>query len=238
MITRLPRWVWMGAWILAFVAGMTNVVGFLGFAHQAITHLTGTTSLLGAAIARGDLSSVLYLAAMVGSFVAGSTVSGFIIQDSTLQLGRRYGVALLLEAVLLCLAVPLLKHGSARGEWLAAAACGLQNAMASTYSGAAVRTSHLSGMFTDLGIYLGHVLRGIPADPRRLRLCVVIISAFLCGGVAGTLVFQKAGYNTLYIPAAITGCSAAMYGFYRTCQDRRGLRRPQEISATSEALQG
>ncbi|MHA3772858.1 YoaK family protein [Verrucomicrobiota bacterium sgz303538] len=233
MITRLPRWIWMGAWILAFVAGMTNVVGFLGFAHQAITHLTGTTSLLGAAIAKGDLSSVFYLAAMIGSFVAGSTASGFIVQDSTLQLGRRYGVALLIEAALLCLAVPLLKHGCASGEWLAAGACGLQNAMASTYSGAAVRTTHLSGMFTDLGIYLGHVLRGIPVDPRRLRLCLVIISAFLCGGIAGTLVFRKVGFNTLYIPAAITGSSAVVYGLYRMRRSRRELQKPQEVPVLS-----
>ena len=43
--------------------------------------------------------------------------------------------------------------------------------MVSTYSGAVVRTTHLSGMFTDLGIFLGHFLRGLPVDMRRLRLC-------------------------------------------------------------------
>ncbi|MBC8136414.1 MAG: DUF1275 family protein, partial [Fibrella sp.] len=52
MITKQPRWVWIGAWMLAFVAGMVNVVGLLGFDHQTVTHLTGTTSMLAAALAR------------------------------------------------------------------------------------------------------------------------------------------------------------------------------------------
>jgi len=47
MISRLPRWVWVGAWALAFIAGIVNVVGLLGFDHQTITHLTGTDFLPG-----------------------------------------------------------------------------------------------------------------------------------------------------------------------------------------------
>ena len=60
MISRLPRWVWIGAWALAFIAGMINVVGLLSFEHQAVTHLTGTTSMLGAAIAAGNVSAALH----------------------------------------------------------------------------------------------------------------------------------------------------------------------------------
>ena len=48
MTVHLPRWVWVGAISLACVGGMVNVVGYLGFEHQAVSHLTGTTSLLGA----------------------------------------------------------------------------------------------------------------------------------------------------------------------------------------------
>ena len=50
MISKLPRWVWTGAWVLAFIAGVVNVVGLLGFEHQAITHLTGNTSLFAEAL--------------------------------------------------------------------------------------------------------------------------------------------------------------------------------------------
>ena len=215
MISKLPRWVWTGAWVLAFIAGVVNVVGLLGFEHQAITHLTGNTSLLAAALATFDLSAILHFAALIGAFVTGTVLSGFLIQDSTLQLGRRYGVALLLVSLLLFLAVPLLQYKSAYGMYAAACACGLQNAMVSTYSGSVVRTTHLSGMFTDLGIFCGHALRGLPVDTRRVRLCFLVISGFLCGGVAGTFAFQTFGYSALLFPASLTAVVSIAYGLYQ-----------------------
>lgn len=223
MISRLPRWIWTGGWILSFIAGIVNVVGLLGFEHEAVTHLTGTTSLLGAAIASLDLQGTLHFAAVIGSFVAGTVISGFLIQDSTLQLGRRYGVALLLESMLLALAVVLLNRNSMHGHYLASCACGLQNAMVSTYSGTVVRTTHLSGMFTDLGIFLGHALRGLPIDTRRLRLCGLIISGFLCGGIAGTVAFRNLGYGALLIPAALTASASMAYWIYKLWVKRRQL---------------
>jgi uncharacterized membrane protein YoaK (UPF0700 family) len=211
MISRLPRWVWSGAWALAFIAGMINVVGLLGFDHQAISHLTGTTSLLGVALGRLDTAATFHFLAVLGSFVAGTAISGYIIGDSALQLGRRYGIALGLESVLLACAVPLLNRHNQVGDYFASCACGLQNAMASTFSGSVVRTTHITGMFTDLGIFLGHSLRGHAVDTRRLRLCVIIISGFLAGGTAGAVVFPALGYGTLFIPAALTGLAAAGY---------------------------
>ena len=219
MISKLPRWVWTGAWVLAFIAGIVNVVGLLGFEHQAITHLTGNTSLLAEALARADISASLHLAVLIGAFVAGTIISGFLIQDSTLQLGRRYGVALLLVSLLLFVSIPLFQIDSAYGMYTAACASGLQNAMVSTYSGAVVRTTHVSGMFTDLGIFLGHALRGLPVDTRRLRLCFLVISGFLCGGVAGTFAFQAFAYSALLVPAILTATIAITYGAYRIHKD-------------------
>ncbi len=215
MISKLPRWVWTGAWALAFIAGVVNVVGLLGFEHQAITHLTGNTSLLASAVATFDVPSALHFGALLAAFVAGCVLSGFIIQDSTLQIGRSYGVALLLVSALLFASVPLLQHGSAYGMYAAAAACGLQNAMVSTYSGAVIRTTHVSGMFTDLGIFMGHALRGMPVDARRLRLCCLVISGFFCGGFAGTVAFQHFSYLALLVPATLTAVVAVAYGLYR-----------------------
>jgi uncharacterized membrane protein YoaK (UPF0700 family) len=215
MASRLATWVWVGAAALACVAGMVNVVGYLGFEHQAITHLTGTTSLLGAALAQGNLRSIAQLAGMLLAFVLGAVLSGLLIKDSVLQLGRRYGVALAIEAVLLALAVPLFERGWFLGPLLAAVAIGLQNAMATTYSGAIIRTSHVSGMFTDLGISLGHAMRGLPVDQRRLWLCLVIITAFLAGGIAGALLYGHWQYRALYLPAVLTGTTGLIYGVYR-----------------------
>lgn len=221
MITKLPPWVWTGAWMLAFIAGSVNVIGLLGFEHQAITHLTGNTSLLAESIALLDMRAIAHFGALILAFVAGCAISGIIIQDSTLQLGRRYGVALLLASALLFLSIPLLRAGNVLGMYSAACACGLQNAMASTYSGAVIRITHVSGMFTDLGIFLGHALRGLPVDARRLRLCLLVISAFLCGGVVGAVSFQRFGYTALALPASLTAAGSLLYGVYRA---RKSLR--------------
>jgi uncharacterized membrane protein YoaK (UPF0700 family) len=215
MISKLPRWVWSGAWALAFVAGIVNVVGLLGFEHQAVTHLTGTTSLLAVAVAYLDGGMALHFAVIIGAFMAGTILSGFLIQDSTLQLGRRYGVALLLESLLLCAAVPLLKRNSVFGLYSASCACGLQNAMVSTYSGAVVRTTHLTGMLTDLGIFLGHWLRRLPVDSRRLRLCFLVITGFFCGGIIGAFAFRRFGHAALFLPAGLTATTSLCYVLYR-----------------------
>ncbi|QDA58296.1 YoaK family protein [Thermomonas aquatica] len=222
MGVALPRWVWIGAGLLACVAGMVNVVGYLGFEHQAITHLTGTTTLLGEAVAKRDLRAISHLAGVALAFMAGAALSGMLIQDSTLKLGRRYGVALVLESLLLFAAIPLFRHGQLAGALLAAMACGLQNAMATTYSGAVIRTSHLSGMFTDLGIGIGHALRGLPLQKRRLMLCGLIIAGFFTGAVLGALLFMHFGYRALAVPAAITGSIGLGYAVYRHAQVRRG----------------
>ena len=221
MGVTLPRWVWVGAGLLACVAGMVNVVGYLGFEHQAVTHLTGTTTLLGEAVARRDLRAISHLGGVALAFMAGAAISGMIVQDSTLKLGRRYGVALVLESLLLFAAIPLFMQGRLAGPLLAAMACGLQNAMATTYSGAVIRTSHLSGMFTDLGIGLGHALRGMPLQKRRLLLCGLIISGFFTGAVLGALLFVRFGYAALAVPATITGSIGLGYAAHRQLQLRR-----------------
>jgi uncharacterized membrane protein YoaK (UPF0700 family) len=178
--------------------------------------------MLAAAIAAGDVSAALHFGLVISSFLIGTVLSGFIIQDSTLQLGHRYGVTMLLESFCLCVAVPLLKHESLYGIYCLACACGLQNAMVSTYSGTVVRTTHISGMFTDLGIFLGHALRGLPVDIKRMRMCFLVISAFLCGGLAGAVLYRFLGYSALLIPAGLTAVASIAYEIYQ-------LRKRQNI---------
>lgn len=201
--------------LLTGVAGMINATAFLSFQHQGITHLTGSTTLFGIAVARGETNAAWHLAAVAGAFVVGCVASGAIVQDSTLQLGRRYGVALALESALLFLAVPLLDQQQAIGAYLASCACGLQNGMASTFSGAVLRTTHVSGAFTDLGIFLGHLLRGTTVDFRRMRLCVVLIAGFLAGSILGAWGHAAFGNRILYLPATAIGAAGAAYAAYR-----------------------
>lgn len=210
ILSKLPSWVWGGASLLALVAGCINVVCILA-ARQTVSHMTGNNSEVVVQAARGNIPEVIKLLGVIGSFLAGAIISGCVVQDSTLKLGRRYGAVLVLETVALLIATILLRHGQMLGIDMAALACGLQNAMVSTYSGAIVRTTHLTGIFTDLGILIGHRLRGLPADGRRVRLFVLIIGGFACGGLIGTAGFRWFGVNTLLVPATLTGSAATAY---------------------------
>lgn len=215
MGVQLPRWVWIGAFALSCIGGMVNVIGYLGFEHQAITHLTGTTTLLGDALSTASFEKALHIGGVIVAFVLGAMLSGLIVQDSTLKLGRRYGVALAGVSLLLFASIPMLERQWILGAWTAAMACGLQNAMATTYSGAVIRTTHLSGMFTDLGIGLGHALRGLPLQTRRLRLSALIIAGFLVGAVLGAWLFRLWTYRALAVPAVLTGSIGLAYVAHR-----------------------
>jgi uncharacterized membrane protein YoaK (UPF0700 family) len=215
MFSKLPPWIWIGASLLAFVAGIVNAIGFLGVGHIGLSHLTGTTTLFGVSLARGNISDTLHFLFVILSFVVGASASGFIIRDSALRLGRRYGVALMIESGLLIGAVLLLRRQIAAGDYLASSACGLQNAMASTYSGATLRTTHMTGALTDAGIFFGHFVRGIPVDWRRFRLLLALIGSFAAGGFVGGLFFSWWSYDTLLVPALLTGCAGMAYSFYR-----------------------
>lgn len=215
MISRLPRWVLYGGIVLAFIAGMINALGYLGFRHQAITHMTGTTSLLGIAAADGDAGNLLYFGLVLLAFFAGCVLGGLITGDSVLRLGHRYGAALVIESALLFAAVPLLCRQIDAGLWFAAAASGLQNSIAATYSGAVVRTSHMSGIVTDLGTFLGQWLHGAGVDLRRVRLYGALLAGFFCGGVASALAFPRWQERTLLVPAILTGLVGIAYVIYR-----------------------
>jgi uncharacterized membrane protein YoaK (UPF0700 family) len=203
-----------------------NAVGFLGVHHQALSHMSGTVSNLGIGLVGGDDSALAHVASTLGFFFAGCVLSGLIIRQSTLKAGRRYGVALAIEAGLLLGATYLLRHGAITGDYLAAMACGLQNAMATSYSGAVIRTTHMTGIVTDLGIALGLLARGEKVDWRRVGLYGVLLTGFLTGGVLGALGYARFGYDTLLVPATLTGVGGIGYALFKQFEKpvRRRLR--------------
>lgn len=229
VLRKLPRWAWIGGGVLAFIAGIVNAAGYMGFRHQSITNLTGSTSLLGVAFGTGDGGEAWHWGLSIGAFLIGAILSGVIVQQSTLKLGRRYGLALILESLLLFAAVPLLDAGSPVGPYLAAMGAGLQNGMASTYSGMVFRTTHVSGMFTDLGIYIGQRLRGLEVDTLRIRVCVLVVTTFTLGSAVGALLFGVLGERTLLIPAVLTGLCGVGYGLY--CQYKAGWGATGDVDA-------
>jgi uncharacterized membrane protein YoaK (UPF0700 family) len=193
------------------MAGGINAVGFLGMHHQAISHMSGTVTVLSNELATGRFSLAGYAVAVLLSFFFGSVLSGTIIRDSALKLGRRYGVVLAIESALLFAASQMLMTGNYAGDCLAAMACGLQNAMATHYSGAVIRTTHMTGVITDVGIAIGLKLRGVEIDVRRIRLLLVLLAGFFTGGVLGSLSYTHIGFATLLIPATLSGFAGVGY---------------------------
>lgn len=221
MINKLPKWVEVGGFFLAVIAGSVNAIGLLGFRHEAVSHLTGVSTLLGLELAQTDFSQVMHLLLIMLGFVLGAAYSSFIIGNVSLQLGRRYGFALLSEALLLILSMLLLNSGSNIGHILASAACGLQNAMTTTYSGAVVRTTHVTGLFTDLGIIFGLKLRGHPADYRKIFLYLILISGFISGGYFGAVGFAHYQFTSMLLPAGLAVLMAIIYWIYWSIKNRK-----------------
>lgn len=208
--------------MLAGVAGSINAVGFLGLQQQALSHMTGTITNLGLALTTADSPLLRHAVGILGAFFLGCVVSGLIVRQRSLQFGPRYGAALVLEAILLLAATWCLTQGHLTlGDSLAAMACGLQNALATTYSGAVIRTTHMSGIITDLGIALGLLVRGEPVDWRRIRLYSILLLGFLLGAIEGTLAYQQFAYLSLLIPAAVVGCAGFGYGIFRQVMRRK-----------------
>jgi uncharacterized membrane protein YoaK (UPF0700 family) len=222
MLSRgIPAWVLVGGATLTCSAGCINAVGFLGIHHQALSHMSGTATAFSTDLAaeRGELA--VHAAFVLMSFFLGSTLSGVIIRQSVLQMGRRYGVALTCESILLFAAAHFLRSGSNNGDYLAAAACGLQNALATTYSGAIVRTTHITGLVTDLGIAAGLALRREVVDHRRVILHLTLVAGFIGGGILGALGFRVLGVDTLFFPASVIGVVGIGYSVSRQFSRKR-----------------
>lgn len=211
----LPRWILIGGFTLTSVAGAVNAVGFLGVHHQALSHMSGTGTILSTELALNQFGPALHAALVLGWFFLGCVLSGMIIRQSTLKAGRRYGVALTCESILLFAAAYFMRNDSNIGDYLAAMACGLQNAMATSYSGAVVRTTHITGIITDLGIAVGHAVRREPVDRPRTILYTFLIAGFLAGGLLGGWGYLRFGTDTLLLPAAATGITGISYAIFK-----------------------
>jgi uncharacterized membrane protein YoaK (UPF0700 family) len=197
-----PRWIVVGAVLLTFITGSVNAVGLLGVFHGATTHVTGTVTSGALALQQGNVDDALRAAGVVAAFFAGALCSGLIVGSPEVRRGRRYGWALVLEALLLLVAWGLFARGHTAAVALAAMSAGLQNGMLTTWSGAVLRTSHLTGVVTDLGVNLAFALRG--NDRRReLKVHAALLSGFFLGGVATSALWATLGYGVLAVPVVL-----------------------------------
>ena len=92
-------------------------------------------------------------------------------------------------------------------------ACGLQNAMVATYSGAVIRTTHLTGLTSDMGAAIGNWLAGRTISKPTLGFQTIIWYSFCGGGVVGAFLFSKIAYGAFIVPIFIVLAAAFTYNY-------------------------
>lgn len=209
-----------GGWILALNAGYVNAITLMGPAHRGVSHMTGVVSQLGVEVVEPQFS-VWILLGLVLAFVSGAISSGATIGAEQLRTGRRYGVLLMFESLILAAAAWALPSQPWWSAGLAAFAMGMQNAMATAFSGAVIRTTHLTGVLTDVGILLGHALRGRSVPWWRLFVFGAIVSGFVSGAILAGLAWEAVGQTAMWGAAVLTGVTGTIYFVVRVASARK-----------------
>jgi len=219
--------------ILSLVAGIVNVTGFLAF-KQLTTNVTGHFALFINDVADFEFWKGTVYFLYIFSFLLGSFLSSYLIEK--FRDNKQLNV-FLLPTIIECLilfSLGLLSNLIAMESpdiivCLLLLAMGLQNSFVTKISNAVVRTTHLTGLFTDLGIDVSQLF--FPKrHPNRaklkaaIKLRVYIISFFFIGGFLGGFFYTKVNLklNTLIIAALILLISLFYDDFkYRMIKTKR-----------------
>jgi len=211
--------------VLAFQGGLLNVGGLLA-CHSFVSHVTGFATLFALEIDDGSLRTALGLLLVPGCFMAGAMLSGFLV-DLQIKLHRRPRYYVIFGVIFLLLLFVVVggfngifgKFGDVTvATWrlhtllaLLCLICGTQNGLITLVSKSVVRTTHLTGITTDLGIGLVRVLNGgrlfgkIEEEGRANLMRVGIILFFIAGSLVGVSLFSQYQYRGFLLPAAISG---------------------------------
>ena len=205
---------------LAFIAGALNAGGFLAIG-QYTSHMTGMVSAAADSIVLGQAEPVAIAVLSVLSFIVGAASTAVMINYSRRNFERNpYMPPLLLEAALLLvfglMGANLQTHEFIHMSLTAILLCyvmGLQNALVTKISNAEIRTTHVTGLVTDIGIELGKLFYWnresgkeralfVAANRRKLRVHLMLVVSFFIGGVLGAFGFKYVGFSAT-IPLAI-----------------------------------
>lgn len=201
--------------ILSAVAGAMNSAGFHAFGLFS-ANMTGNASLLSDTLASGRFRTAALFLIIILVFILGAFLCSHVIER-----GRSKGLRLIYAYVIASEAVALAVLGGVglllSPTWASKSLVlglsflmGLQNAATTRISNARVRTTHISGMATDIGIGLAALYSDTLDNVRpKLRLYIVSIAAFVTGGFVGVLLYDQIG-GGLLIAAGLMLFLAAM----------------------------
>lgn len=208
--------------LLALIAGTLNSVGFVAVSVYT-SHMTGLVASVADNLVLGSYAVVRVGLAAIVAFVAGAAVCAILFNWARRRdLRSRYAAILVMEAVL------ILVFGGLAGSltwshrtWVYITVLGftmgLQNAIITKISAAQIRTTHVTGMITDVGIELGKwVYRSrlpdlppVRADLGKLAMLSAIVGSFFVGSVLGAGGYLRLGFPVLVVPALLLLLAAA-----------------------------
>lgn len=198
------------AMLMAGMAGYINSAMLIEFG-MPVSQMTGVTSRLSDALVHIDWEALQGAVMILLGFVLGAFLSGLIIGKKQYYHTPDYGHALLLNSSILGLATLFSFIQSEFSVFLSAVACGLQNALVSSYRGQQLRTTHMTGVVTDLGVYLAHRLKNRSAWPWQANLLLVLLISFLIGGIIGIFAYRQFPNWSLIAPCLINAVLAVLY---------------------------
>lgn len=225
---------------LACVGGYVNSAGFLSLGTFT-SHVTGNVARFANQLASRQLTAAAAVFGLVCAFYVGAFLASLIVESRMFsRTAVAYGVALSFEAGLLALFVGLeSKHSGVpvglreSDGLLLCMSMGVQNSLVTRLSGAVVRTTHLTGVVTDLGIETAQWLSGWrsahttrasqrprasgrpsrePAILGKLKLHVTIVLTFTLGAVLGCLLTPRLQALSMLAPSIVVAAGAC-YAF-------------------------
>jgi len=202
---------------LAGIAGATNAGGFLAVG-QYTSHMTGILSAVADNLVLGKMELAVGSLFLVLAFVSGSMTTAWMVNWSQRrQMRSAFARPLLLEAALLLIfgifgaSINLSAHLLVPiTVLLLCFIMGLQNAVITKVSNAVIRTTHITGLLTDLGIELGKMVyinsaafpQKVQANRRKLLIHAQLVASFFTGALLGAFGFNVYGYVST-IPLAL-----------------------------------
>lgn len=209
--------------LLSFNGGAINAGGFLA-TGRFVSHVTGFATLFGVDITNQEIEAALGILSVPLFFLAGAFIAGLLI-DRPMAKGQKPHFDWVMGLSSMCLILAactdviqrIQNFGDAVGLResylllsLLCMASGLQNAAITSSSGRSIRTTHLTGLTTDLGLGLAKIVSldlkyaGLKAEWRANYLRIGSIVAFVAGSALGAWIFFALGYRGFLIPAAIS----------------------------------
>ena len=198
--------------LLSFVAGIVNVAGFLAV-QRLTTNVTGHFAFFVDEIFKLNFWQGFIYFLYIFFFFLGSFVSNLLVEIISKTSDRLiYIIPTIIESIILFLLAVFGQFLISKNPDLLACsllfAMGLQNSLVTTISNATVRTTHLTGLFTDLGFELSQLFFYKQKDQKdklhsSIKLRLTIIAFFFIGGLLGGIFYSTIKLYGLAIAAAV-----------------------------------